>query len=83
MTVVRFLAIKFSSTHKKLSAVSSSNWIVSELFHFSNHSKLITFRVLILRGQKQPLRGVPMKRCSEKLTPMPKCDFDKVALQLY
>ena len=38
--------------------------------------------------QKQPPRGVPRKRCSEKMqqiyrrTPMPKCDFNKVALQL-
>ena len=38
--------------------------------------------------QKQPPRGVPRKRCSEnmqqvyKRTSMPKCDFNKVALQL-
>ena len=36
---------------------------------------------------KQPLRGVLLKRCSENMqqiyrrTPMPKCDFNKVALQ--
>ena len=39
--------------------------------------------------QKQPTRGVPRKRCSaivqqmNRKTPMPKCDFNKVALQLY
>ena len=39
--------------------------------------------------QKQPPRGVPRKRCSENMqqiyrrTPMPKCDFNKVALQCY
>ena len=39
--------------------------------------------------QKQPSRGVPWKRCSENMqqiyrkTPMPKCDFNKVAKQLY
>ena len=39
--------------------------------------------------QKQPPRGVPRKRCSENIqeiyrrTPMPKCDFNKVALQFY
>ena len=27
-------------------------WIVSELFHFSNHSKLIAFHILILRGRR-------------------------------
>ena len=38
--------------------------------------------------QKQPSRGVPRKRCSENVqqiyrrTPMPKCDFNKVAKQL-
>ena len=38
--------------------------------------------------QKQPLRGVLRKICSENMqqiyrrTPMPKCDFNKVALQL-
>ena len=38
--------------------------------------------------QKQPPRGVPTKRCSENMQqiygriPMPKCDFNKVALQL-
>ena len=47
---MQFLPIKITSTHKKLSAVSSSKWIVSELFNFSNHSKLIAFRILILRG---------------------------------
>ena len=39
--------------------------------------------------QKQPPRGVPGKRCSENMqqiyrrTPMSKCDFNKVAKQLY
>ena len=38
--------------------------------------------------QKQPPRGAPRKRCSENMqqiyrrTPMPKCDFNKVALHL-
>ena len=39
--------------------------------------------------QKQPFRGALKKRCSENMqqiyrrTPMPKCDFKNVALQLY
>ena len=39
------------------------------------------------RLQKQPLRSVPWKRCFGKMqqiyrrTPMPRCDFNKVALQ--
>ena len=42
-----------------------------------------------LQVQKQPPRGVSRKRCSENMpqiywrTPIPKCDFNKVALQLY
>ena len=38
-------------------------------------------------SQKQSPRGVPRKRCSENMqqtyrrTPMPKCDFNKVAKQ--
>ena len=38
---------------------------------------------------KQPPRGIPGKRCFENMqqicrrTPMPKCDFYQVALQLY
>ena len=40
-------------------------------------------------SQKPPSRRVLSKRCSENMqqiyrrTPMPKCDFNKVALQLY
>ena len=39
--------------------------------------------------QKQPSRGALKKRCSENMqqiyrrTPMPKCDFNNVALQCY
>ena len=39
--------------------------------------------------QKQPFRGVLLKRCSENMqqiyrrTPIPKYDFNKVAKQLY
>ena len=39
--------------------------------------------------QKQPLRGILEKMCSENVQqiyrrkPMPKCDFNKVAKQLY
>ena len=42
-----------------------------------------------LKHEKQPSRGVLRKSCSDKMhqiyriRPMPKCDFNKVALQLY
>ena len=44
---------------------------------------------LVIQNQKQPHRGVLRKRCSEntqqiyRRTPMPKCDFNKVALQIH
>ena len=44
---------------------------------------------IIVKIQKQPPRGVPRKRCSgnmqqsDRRTPMPKCDFNKLVLQLY
>ena len=50
---------------------------------------LETFKIASDCHQKQPPRGVPRKRCSENMqqiyrrTPMPKSDFNKVALQLY
>ena len=43
----------------------------------------------IIDIQKQPSRGVLKKSCSENMqqiyrkTPVPKCDFNKVALQFY
>ena len=53
--------------------------------------ELINFLLCDLRHylQKQPPRSVLRKRCSENMRqiyrriPMPKCDFNKVALQLY
>ena len=44
---------------------------------------------LVGTATEQPPRGVPRKRCSENMqqicrrTPMPKCNFNKVANQLY
>ena len=43
----------------------------------------------LVKNQKQPFRGVFRKGCSDntqqicRITPMPKCNFNKVALQLY
>ena len=42
-----------------------------------------------LKRQKQPSRGVLRKKCSENMqqidrrTPMSKCDFNKVTLQIF
>ena len=45
--------------------------------------------IINIKNQKQPCKGVLKKSCSENLqqilrrTPLPKCDFSKVAKQLY
>ena len=50
---------------------------------------LVSGNLVTAVGQKQPSRAVLRRRCSENMqqiyrrTPMPKCDFNKVALQLY
>ena len=55
-----------------------------EIFAATKESLLSWFEY-----QKQPPRGVPRKRCYENMqqtyrrTPMPNCDFNRVALQLY
>ena len=54
-----------------------------------NMKEWMWIRLTTYHWQKQPTRGVLKKRCSENLqqiyrrTPMPKCDFSKVTLQLY
>ena len=43
----------------------------------------------VFKIKKQPSKGVPTKRCFENMqqisrrTPIPKCDFNKNAKQLY
>ena len=67
---------RLSSTDKKINRQKN--------LKFNRLWRLITFN-----KQKQPRRGVPRNRCSENMqqiyrrTPMPKCNFNKVALQLY
>ena len=52
-------------------------------------SRLQLQKIIIKTAQKKPSRGTLRKRCSENMqqicrrTPMPKCGFNKVALQLY
>ena len=49
----------------------------------------LLFYVVFYNVQRQPSRGVLRKRCTEHMqqiyrrTPMPKCNFNKVAMQLY
>ena len=69
---VRLTVFSIKCPFKKDSIIFSYHW---------DHS--------ICKYQKQPSRGILRKRCSENMqkiyrrTPMPKCNFNKVALQLY
>ena len=65
---------------------NTSRWLLLNYWQWSQFSPLSCFYIWII--SKQPFRGVLMKRCSENIvqihrrTPMPKYDFNKVALQL-
>ena len=57
-----------------------------EIYCYYNINQSLSICIFL---QKQPLRDVPRKKCSENMqqicrrTPMSKCDFNKVAKQLY
>ena len=73
--------------------------LVKKTVSLENSNEQITFYHLIVtlesieklheKMQKQPSKGIPRKRCSEnmqqtyRITPMPKCDFNNIAKQLY
>ena len=63
--------------------------LYSSIQLFAAYLFTLMIEKLIYLYYKQPIRVVPRKRCSENIqqiyrrTPMPKCDFNKVALQLY
>ena len=62
---------------------------IQEIITSGKVAKLISIVNFWRKRQKQPFRGVLRKRCSANMlqiyrrTPVPKCDFNKVALQLY
>ena len=53
------------------------------------YKDIVVVSISCSKRQKQPFSGVLKKRCSENMqqtyrgTPMPKCDFNKFALQLW
>ena len=81
---------KFSNAQKKvfhafsLQLCSTAN---SKFYFYFHFARLITLK--FRQYQKQSPRGVLEKRCSENMpqiyrrTPISKCDFNKVAKQLY
>ena len=63
---------------------------VNEDLKDNDHNPDVNFyQTQIYSLQKQPFRGVLSKKCSENMQQiykrilMPKCDFNKVALQLF
>ena len=62
---------------------------VSEKKNYIIISEMSSYVLLLNVLQKQPSRGVLKKSCSENMqqiysrTPLSKCDFSKVAKQLY
>ena len=73
-----------NSSKQNCSNCASFKWICTRL-----ESLIIKLQISCILSRIRPLWGVPRKRCSEKMqqiyrkTPMPKCDFNKVAKQIY
>ena len=63
------------------------SWRFQGMWNESTRQKRVKLKLMTF--QRQPLRGVLRKRCSENMqqnyrrTPTPKCDFNKFVLQLY
>ena len=90
-TSLRFNSVPVVSSNNAFLWVASSNnaflWVDFELILADiSKSKAENIRKFV---QKQPSRGVLMKRCSENMqqmyrrTSVRKCDFNKVTKQLY
>ena len=68
--------------------VTRRNSVFGHFWHSVVSAKLLILGICPSFIQKQPLKGVLSKRCSKnmqqiyKRTPMPKCDFNKVAKQI-
>ena len=79
------------ATKQQMNACNKRNVIYLLVLQYQpvNYNKINQPMVLFNEfSQKQPSRGVHRKRCYRKYvanlqTPMSKCDFNKVALQLY
>ena len=80
--IMTYAAVVYFEYWYKYFKYSQQGCLFSLLFYLCN-------LYLLKKKQKLSSRGVLRERCSENLqqmyrrTPMPKCDFSKVALQLY
>ena len=76
------------SFSKIIIMVTRRNSVFGHFWHSAVSAKLLILGICPSFIQKQPLKGVLSKRCSKnmqqiyKRTPMPKCDFNKVAKQI-
>ena len=88
----RFLKDDAEISSKPISEIcnlSISHVIILNARKVAKHKPIFKNGKKVDHIQRQPPRGVRNKRCSEntqqiyRRTPMPKCDFNKVAKQLY
>ena len=76
-------------TYPHLLEYIEPHFLITILHLKLNLSISLLREILLTNFQKQPSRGVPRKRCSGNIqqiyrrTPMPKCDFNKVNLELH
>ena len=90
-TVVIYLFCRFLRKifHLSTSWVKKMSTSYKSIFPVNLEKNNLSCNATVRISQKQSPRGVLKKRCSENLqqiymrTPMPKCDFNKVAKQLY
>ena len=75
--------------NKQICENNTSKFLIQKFSNIRITRTLFSINYNICKYQKQPATDVPRKRCSEimqqicRRTPMPKCDFNKVAKQLY
>ena len=94
MTCSSTLSRSHQNIHSKINEDLPKEWITSYSIHDYQFENIVTFRKLpwMIQWrkiiQKQPPRGILRKRCSGNMqqvyrrTPMFKCDFSQVTLQL-
>ena len=73
--------------NKQIYENNTSKFLIQDFSNIRITRTLFSINCNICKYQKQPPRGVPRKSCSEimqqiyRRTPMPKCNFNKVAKQ--
>ena len=87
------IRIWFKTNDMIVNQINFDQWVINFNQKFQERPKQMCIKhkwlYLTMESQKQPSRGVLSKMCSENMqqiyrrTPMPECDFNKVALRLY